>query len=132
MNLVNAAGTVHVAAGTYIEDVNVDKALTLHRRRRGLDDDQRRRSAAAARPFSGLGAGVVIAGFTITRDGNNTTDWNNPGLNTAGVAVQGLAIAGVEVREQPSSPATAPAIDINNSNGNTIHNNVDRRQPHRA
>ena len=33
-------------------------------------------------------SGVVIDGFTITRDGNNTTDWNNPGLNTAGISVR--------------------------------------------
>ena len=45
---------------------------------------------------------VTIAGFTITRDGNNTTDWNNPGLNTAGIAVQGLAITGhARARQHP-------------------------------
>jgi hypothetical protein len=32
---------------------------------------------------------VTVAGFTVTRLGNNTTDWNNAGLNSAGFAFRG-------------------------------------------
>src|SRR5204863_376688 len=59
---------------------------------------------------------VTIAGFTITRAGNNTTDWNNPGLNTAGISVQGQAVTGMLVRDNIVT-GNRTGIDVNNSNG---------------
>ncbi|MBK9660292.1 MAG: right-handed parallel beta-helix repeat-containing protein [Chitinophagaceae bacterium] len=80
-------------------------------------------------PIGGGGAafqvtttGVVIDGFTITRDGNNLVDWNNPGLNSAGVAIQGQTAA-AEVKNCIIT-GNRTGIDINNSNGNNIHNNT--------
>ena len=66
---------------------------------------------------------VTVAGFTITRLGNNTTDWNNPGLNTAGIAIQGLSITGALIRDNVFT-GNRTGIDINNSGGHTIRNNV--------
>src|SRR6185436_17534904 len=118
-----ANGTVIINAGTYNEDVNVNKAgLSLL-------------GAGAASvnvigPIGGLGSTIVIAGnnvtlagMTITRAGNNTTDWNNPGLNTAGIAIQGTSITGALIRDNVLT-GNRTGIDINNSNGHTVRNNT--------
>ncbi len=122
IDLVDAGGTVNVAAGTYNEDVNANKAnVTLQGA--GID------VSTIVGPIGGSGTtvqvsagGVVIDGFTITRDGNNTTDWNNPGLNSAGVAVQSQGNT-VELRNSKLT-GNRTGIDINNSNSNSIHNNI--------
>ncbi|MCA0234657.1 MAG: right-handed parallel beta-helix repeat-containing protein [Bacteroidetes bacterium] len=113
--------TITVAAGTYKEDVSVTKQLTINGA--GID------ASIVEGPISGGGAtfqiaanGVIINGFTITRAGNNTTDWNNGGLNTAGVAVQGQT-SKVELKNS-KLVGNRNAIDVNNSNGNNIHNNI--------
>ncbi len=94
---VLAPGTVHVRAGTYDEDVVLNKAdVSVLGAGAG--------STNVRGPIGGPGAtmqvtanNVTIAGFTITRLGNNTTDWNNPGLNSVGISVQGLSITGMLV-----------------------------------
>ena len=113
--------TITVAAGTYKEDVSVTKQLTINGA--GID------ASIVEGPIGGGGAtfqiaanGVIINGFTITRAGNNTTDWNNVGLNTAGVAVQGQT-SKVELKNS-KLVGNRNAIDVNNSNGNNIHNNI--------
>lgn len=80
-------------------------------------------------PTGGTGAtiqvsspNVVIEGFSITRDGNNVTDWNNPALNTAGVAIQSQGNF-AEVKNC-NFFGNRTAIDVNNSNGNNIHHNI--------
>jgi nitrous oxidase accessory protein NosD len=112
--------SITVDAGTYNEDVTVNKQLTITGAGIG--------SSIVSGPIGGGGStfqiassNVVIDGFTITRAGNNTTDWNNAGLNIAGVAVQGLT-ASVEVRYCEIT-GMRTGIDVNNSNGNNIHNN---------
>ncbi|MBK8362522.1 MAG: hypothetical protein IPL24_02240 [Bacteroidetes bacterium] len=122
---INAGTTLNghsitVDAGTYNEDVTVNKQLTITGAGIG--------SSIVSGPIGGGGAtfqiassNVVIDGFTITRDGNNTTDWNNAGLNSAGIAVQGLT-ASAEVRYCEIT-GMRTGIDVNNSNGNNIHNN---------
>ncbi|MBK8490836.1 MAG: right-handed parallel beta-helix repeat-containing protein [Saprospirales bacterium] len=67
-------------------------------------------------------AGVILDGFTITRAGNNVTDWNNSGLNFAGVAIQGQT-NNAEIKNCKLI-GNRTGIDINNSNGNNIHNNL--------
>jgi hypothetical protein len=125
---INDAGTlpgdiVNVCPGTYIEDVNINKAnLTLSG------------SGAATTTISGAigGSGITvqasasnaeIRNFTITRQGNNTTDWNNPNLNSVGVAVQGLSVTGLLVHDNVLT-GNRTGIDVNNSGGHTIRNNV--------
>jgi hypothetical protein len=121
INQVNVGGTVHVAAGTYNEDVSANKAnVTLQGA--GID------VSTIVGPIGGGGAtvavsaaGVVIDGFTVTRAGNNPTDWNLA-VNTIGVAVQSQGNT-VELRNSKIT-GNRNGVDINNSNGNSIHNNI--------
>lgn len=121
VNAVNPGGTVVVADGTYVEDVNVNKSITLESAGPGLP--------VVSGPPGGDGAtirvgaaGVVIDGFAITREGNNPGQWNDPTLNTAGIAVQGQA-ADAEIRNSDLY-GNRTAIDINNSNENNVHDNL--------
>jgi nitrous oxidase accessory protein NosD len=117
-----AGHTISVPAGTYNEDVLVNKDLTIQ----GAGIDQ----SYVIGPIGGSGSstfqvaasGVTIDGFTITRAGNNTTDWNNAGLNTPGIAIQGQTVD-AEIRNNKII-GNRTGIDVNNSNDNNIHNNV--------
>jgi uncharacterized delta-60 repeat protein len=120
VNFVTSGGTVHVLAGSYHEDVSVNHPVSLLGE--GLA------STTLSGPIGGGGAtiqvaagSVLIDGFTITRDGNNPTDWNGA-LNSVGVAVQGQGNF-AEVRNNRFF-GNRSGIDINNSNGNSIHNNI--------
>jgi hypothetical protein len=120
---VNAAAVntvVNIEAGVYHEDVTVNKQITLQ----GAGLNSTTVSGAiggGSATFQVSANGVVIDGFTITRDGNAAATWNDPGLNTAGVAVQTGGNA--EIRNCKFI-GNRTAIDINNSNGNNIHNNI--------
>lgn len=113
---------IHVCPGTYNEDVNVNKSLAI----RGTDPA----TTIVSGPIGGGGAtfqvaasNVELSGFTITRAGNNTTDWNNGGLNFAGIAIAGPANINSNIHDNVIT-GNRTAIDINNSNGNTIRNNM--------
>jgi parallel beta-helix repeat protein len=122
---IAAAGvgdSVLASPGTYNEDVDITKAgLTLQ----GAGVGQ----STIVGPIGGISMTVKISatdvtvdGFTITRAGNNPTDWNNTGLNTAGgVHIQTVANATVTNNEITGNRT---GIDINNSSGHTIRNNV--------
>lgn len=120
---VNASAVnsvVTIEAGTYHEDVTINKQLTLQGA--GMN------STFVSGAIGGGGAtfqisanGVVIDGFTITRDGNAVATWNDPGLNFAGIAIQTAGNA--EIRNCKFI-GNRTAIDVNNSNGNNIHNNI--------
>jgi nitrous oxidase accessory protein NosD len=76
---VDAGDTVHVAAGTFLEDVAVNKAgLVLRGAGPGL--------SVISGPIGGPGmtvqvaaANVTVEGFTITREGNNPDAMERPG-----------------------------------------------------
>lgn len=119
----NPGDTVKVCGGTYVEDVNVNKANLI------LDG-----SGVGNTTISGaiggdtatvrISAGnAEIKNFTITRQGNNTTDWNNPGLNSAGIAIQGAIVPGALIHDNIIT-GNRSGIDVNNSSGHTIRNNV--------
>lgn len=116
-----AGGTVQVAAGGYNEDVAVAKSVTING------------AGVASTTVTGpIGGGtstfqiaannVTIRNFKITRAGNNLADWNNPGLNTAGIAIQG-AFTGATVNNNLIT-GMRTAVDVNNSSGHTFRNNV--------
>jgi CSLREA domain-containing protein len=123
VNAVSSGGTVQVAAGTYDEDVAITNAgLQLIGAGAGVTNIRG--------PFGGPGATVqlfssnnTVAGFTITRLGNNTTDWNNATLNSTGIAIQGQSITGAVIRDNIIT-GNRSGLDINNSNGHTVRNNV--------
>jgi len=118
---VASGGTVNVAAGTYHEDVVVNKQVTLH----GAGMNVTTISGPSGGPATTLqvtASNVVINNFTITRDGNSAATWNDPGLNNAGIAIQGQAITGTLIHDNLLT-GNRTAIDINNSNGHTVRNN---------
>lgn len=89
MVAVSPSGIVHVAAGTYNEDVTVlkDNIKLL-----GAGVDQsiivgQKGGSANTLTLTSV-SNVLVDGFTITRDGNNTLDWfdANGALNNQGVA----------------------------------------------
>ncbi len=117
---VSPNGTVHVAPGIYHEDVTVEKPLNLLGA--GIDTSAISGVSGGGSATIQVGAsGVLIDGFTITRDGNAMATWNDS-LNSTGVAVQGLANR-AEIRNSKFT-GNRTGIDINNSNGNSIHNNI--------
>lgn len=114
--------TISVGPGLYNEDVTVSKQLTIQ----GAGPS----ASTVSGPIGGSGStfavtasGSTIKGFTITRDGNNTTDWNNPNLNIPGVSIQGLSVTGVTIRDNVIT-GNRTGIDINNSGGHFILNNT--------
>ncbi|HYO99382.1 MAG TPA: Calx-beta domain-containing protein [Pyrinomonadaceae bacterium] len=117
---VAPGGTVNVLAGTYHEDVVVNKPVTLHGAGMGVSTISGP-SGGPATTLNVTASNVVINNFTITRDGNSAATWNDP-LNTAGIAIQGQAITGTLIHDNLLT-GNRTAIDINNSNGHTIRNN---------
>ncbi len=123
VDAASSGNTIRVCPGTYNEDINLNKTLTVI----GVGGSA---STNITGPIGGPGStvaigasGIDISGFTITRAGNNTTDWNNPGLNSAGISIQGVAITGSVIHDN-NFVGNRTGIDINNSNGHTIRNNV--------
>lgn len=119
IDAATAGNTISVCAGTFIEDVVVNKTLILNGAGIGLTN--------VVGPIGGEGAtirvaapNVQITGFSITRVGNNPTDWNNGGLNFAGVAVQGQTVN--MILRDSRIWGNRTAVDINNSNNNQILN----------
>lgn len=115
-------GTVQVAAGTYNEDVTVNKTVKVLGAGPIGTTVRGPIGGAGNTTFLVTANNVEIAGFTITRAGNNTTDWNDPNLNIPGVALQG-AVTGMLLRDNLIT-GMRTGIDINNSSGHTIRNNV--------
>jgi parallel beta-helix repeat protein len=119
INAASAGGEINVLAGTFVEDVTVNKAVTV--RGAGIDistisgaiggDSYTVRMAAV---------GSILEGFTLTREGNNVADWNLA-LNTTAVAIQGTG--GAIVRNN-KMVGNRTGIDINDADDNQILNNV--------
>lgn len=118
---VMAGGTVNVAAGTYNEDVLVNKTVNLLGAGAG--------NSVAVSPITGTGPtfrlnanNVVLDGFTVTRAGNDPVNWNALDASP-GIAIQGPTLNGIIVRNCLIT-GNRTGIDINGSSGHTIRNNV--------
>ena len=118
-NTVNG-NTITVAAGTYNEDVIVNKSVTITGANAATTIVSGPKGGDNA-TFRIAASGVIIENFTITRDGNNTTEWNDPTLNSAGVAIQSQGNTATIRHNIITGNRTG--IDINNANGNTITEN---------
>lgn len=121
IDAATAGDTVLVGPGTFTEDVSLNKSLTLQGTGAG--------STTLIGPIGGALNTVQIAasnatvdGFTITRAGNNPTDWNSGALNSGGFAMQGVVTGATISNNEITGMRTA--IDINNSSGHTVRNNV--------
>ncbi len=116
-------GNVLVAGGTYNEDVLVDKSVKVRGDGAASTTVIGPIGPVTNSTFTVAASDVRISGFTITRAGNNTTDWNNSLLNSAGVSVQGLTLTGLTLNDNIITGMRS-GIDINNSGSHTIRNNV--------
>ena len=122
VDAATAGDVLLVNAGTYDEDVAVNKALTITGA--GIDQSIVRGVMGSVNPqgatFQVQAEGVTLEGFTITRNGNNPTDWDS-NLNSAGVAVQTVGTATIRNNKFTGNRT---AIDINDSDGNVVYRNV--------
>ncbi|WP_377174652.1 right-handed parallel beta-helix repeat-containing protein [Roseibacillus ishigakijimensis] len=121
-NAAAPGDTILVGDGTYVEDLLLSKQVSLQ----GSGPDTCILSGA-------IGGGqatvrietseVSVSGLTITREGNNPTDWNDSSLNLAGIAIQGQGFTGIAVHDNRIT-GNRTGIDLNNTSGHTIRNNV--------
>ncbi|MEP7342572.1 MAG: right-handed parallel beta-helix repeat-containing protein, partial [Acidobacteriota bacterium] len=121
VNGVATGGQVIVYAGTYIEDINVNRTMIVS----GAGP-----TSILSGAIGGPGSTVAITasnvefkGFKVTREGNTAAQWNDPNLNSGGVTIQGQAITGANIHDN-LIVQNRSGIDINNSNGHTVRNNV--------
>jgi len=117
---VSAGGTVNVAAGTYHESLTLGTAMTLHGAGAATTTITKP-IAASGSTIAVASSGIIIEGFTITRDGNAVATWNTVSSG-AGVSVAGIGNS-AELRNN-TFVGNRSAIDVNNSTGNNIHDNV--------
>jgi parallel beta-helix repeat protein len=120
VNAIPTAGTVNVAGGTYAEDVVMGKTCSVI----GA-------GSATCTVIGQIGGdvatfrfnanGIVVDGFSITRAGNNPVDWNNPGLNSAGVGIQSRTSGTVR---NCFIYGNRTGVDVNNSSNIVLRNNV--------
>jgi len=116
---VAATGQVNVAMGLYPEDVNVNKpGVSVVGAGAGSSVVEGVPGGDTA-TFRMAAADVAISGFTITRQGNTLAQWNDPTLNTAGVAVIGQANSGSGVSCCVIT-GNRTGVDINNANAITV------------
>jgi parallel beta-helix repeat protein len=119
----NANDTISVGPGTYGENVTLDKAgLTLQSTGGPAGTIVSAPVGSTAPAIKLAASGVTVNGLTITRDGNDPTQWNDT-LSLGGVTVQGQAITGTTV-ENSFITGNRTGIDVNNSNGHTITGNT--------
>jgi autotransporter-associated beta strand protein len=119
VNAASANDTVNVNSGTYIDDVTIG-TTGLSLLGQGLAATTI--SGAIGGPGSTVfvaASNVTIDGFTITREGNNPSDWNNPNLNTAGISL-GASSNNVLISNNRLD-GNRTGIDINNSGSAFIH-----------
>jgi parallel beta-helix repeat protein len=116
---INAATTgdiLNVAAGTYNESVNINKAIVVSGENR---DNVIIKGPKTIGQSVILSAGCTLEKVTVTRDGNNVTDWAS-NANTSGViffqGVQNATLQNVKVTENRNG------VYLNNSQGNTVKN----------
>jgi parallel beta-helix repeat protein len=126
IDAASAGNVINVSPGNYKEDITINKQLTIIGAApattiiEGVIDPTSPGNSATVRFAS---SSSVLAGFTITRAGNNLSDWNNPLLNSGGVAIQGQSISGNTIRDN-IIVGNRTGIDINDSNGHTVRNNI--------
>lgn len=125
---INNAGTlpgdlVRVCPGTYIEDVSINKAsLKVIGSGSGTTTISGAIGGDSATVRIGA-SNITVANFTITRQGNTVAQWNDPNVNSGGgIAIQG-ANTNALIRDNLIT-GNRSGIDINDSSGHTIRNNV--------
>ncbi|MBE7535067.1 MAG: sortase [Anaerolineales bacterium] len=122
INAASAGDTINVNPGTYNEDITIGKSLTLS----GADSATTIIVGQIGGPSAATvriqASNVTVQEFTITRAGNNPVDWNNVSLNSAGIAIQGVAYTNALILNNIIT-GNRTGIDINLSSGHTITGN---------
>jgi uncharacterized protein (TIGR02145 family) len=111
---------VKVGAGTYDEDVSIDKSVKLLGADKNTTIIRGLKTGASQTLF--LGANTInVSGFTITRDGNNVSDWAT-NAKTSGIAF-GQSLTGCIV-ENCIVTGNRNGVYLNNTQGHIIRNNT--------
>ncbi len=123
INGVSVGGTVNVASGNYSEEVNVNKAnVSVHGA--GID------SSYITGPYNTgtsntllmNASGALVEGFTITRSGNNTTNWAS-NIKNQGVSMSASG-TGMTLQYCKITGNRNGIYVGQSSNGNTIRRNI--------
>ncbi|PKO15858.1 MAG: hypothetical protein CVU39_10070 [Chloroflexi bacterium HGW-Chloroflexi-10] len=113
--------TINVAAGTYTEDVVINKTnLSLIGAGRDITFIVGPKTGSSNTLVIGAN-GVIVEGFTISRDGNNLTDWNSTVKSQGVIFSQGITGA---VLQNCTVTHNRNGVYINNAQGNSILNNI--------
>lgn len=122
VNAATAGDTINVAPGTYLEEVNLNKA-GLHLMGAGYETTtiMGRKDAGGSNTLTLAASDLLVDGFTITRDGNNATDWDanvkNQGVifnqGTTGSTLQNCRVTG-----------NRNGVYLNNTQNQTVRNNI--------
>jgi parallel beta-helix repeat protein len=114
--------TINVASGTYLEEVNLSKpGLQLMGAGYATTTITGRKDAGGSTTLT-LGANnLLVDGFTITRDGNNPTDWGT-NVKTQGVTFN----QGTTGSTLQNSRVTGNrnGVYLNNTQGQAVRNNI--------
>lgn len=113
-------GTViHVSAGTYTEDVTINRPVTLV----GAGMDQsiiQGQVTGSANTVTVSSNNVTVEGFTITRAGNDVADWNT-NTKTNGVSFNGVSNSTLE---DSKVTGNRNGVYFNNAQNITVANNI--------
>jgi uncharacterized repeat protein (TIGR01451 family) len=122
---VNAAGAndiIQVYAGTYPEDVRINKSgLKVSGAGPEVTHIIGRKDSGAANTVEIAANNVLLEGFSITRDGNNPTDWATNVKSQGVIFNQGVSGA---VLQNCRISGNRNGVYLNQAQNNTIRNNV--------
>lgn len=121
INAANIGDTVKVCPGTYNEDVIVNKALSLNGAGVDVSTVVGLKTGSNSNTLTIAASGVTVDGFTITRDGNNTTDWNTNVKNQGVLFNQGISGSTLQ---NSKVTGNRNGVYINNAQGNSLRRNV--------
>jgi len=115
-------GKILVAAGTYLEEVNLTKAgVRLIGAGYETTTIMGRKDTGGANTLTLAANNLLVSGFSVTRDGNNVTDWatnvKSQGVifnqGTTGSTLQNCRVTG-----------NRNAVYLNNTQNQTVRNNI--------
>jgi parallel beta-helix repeat protein len=121
VSAVATSGRVNVLAGSYVAEVNVPRAMTIHGAGMDLVSLVGRWNAGGATTLNIAASNVTVEGMTITRNGNDAASW------ATNVKQQGIrfaqGISGSTLRECRVT-GNRNGIYLNTARGNAILDNV--------
>ncbi|GAP15390.1 protein containg parallel beta-helix repeat [Longilinea arvoryzae] len=122
VNAATAGDTINVAPGVYLEEVNLNKAgLRLMGAGYETATIMGRKDTGGANTLTLAANNLLVDGFTITRDGNNVTDWAD-NVKTQGVifnqSTTGSTLQNCRVTGNRNG------VYLNNTQNQTVRNNI--------